>query len=350
MNFVICEKSLAHDNISRRSVWMLLCGPAAVAPRPCGVTSLFTADTEEPRGRTELLCRPELHWHTQQAPPALRKGNWGRDRFTKEVRDHVQGQQLGDSRFSGHLQPHHRITTQRKFHLQVLFLLVSKSPRWQHVLTLPEPPCQPPLQQDRQHFQAFLSRTGSGNVTPWSNLDTIKPPRLVAPKDTPHLTTCCVPMPKCHWMKTQQMPRLHWTCPRGGMLLVSAVYIYTSVFREQQCSLVLRSLYAWGEVSSYTNLLQGDTQRSDFLREIMKSRTFWQGAEMSVWQADRLLYHNLIHPVRVWEDVFDELATQISKEFLACAWSSHTSGIKIHLEWEDHSLNLPCWSKWLHLL
>lgn len=64
--------------------------------------------------------------------------------------------------------------------------------------------------------------------------------------------------------------------------VVSAVYIYTSVFREQQRSLVLRSLYAWGEVSSYTNLLQGDTQRSDFLREIMKSRTFWQGAEMSV--------------------------------------------------------------------
>lgn len=61
MNFVICEKSLAHDNISQRSAWMLLCGPAAVAPRPCGVTSLFTADTEEPRGRTELLCRPELH-------------------------------------------------------------------------------------------------------------------------------------------------------------------------------------------------------------------------------------------------------------------------------------------------
>lgn len=72
----------------------------------------------------------------------------------------------------------------------------------------------------------------------------------------------------------------------------------------------------------------------------MKCRTFWQGAEMSVWQADRLLYHNLIHPVRVWEDVFDELATQISKEFLACAWSSHTSGIKIHLEWEDHSLSM----------
>lgn len=121
---------------------------------------------------------------------------------------------------------------------------------------------------------------------------------------------------------------------------VSAVYIYTSVFRGQQCPLVLISLYAWGEVSSYTNLLQGDTRRSGFLREIMKSRTFWQGAEMSVWQADRLLYHNLIHPVRVWEDVFDELATQISKEFLACAWSSHTSGIKIHLEWEDHSLSM----------
>lgn len=121
---------------------------------------------------------------------------------------------------------------------------------------------------------------------------------------------------------------------------VTAVFIYTPVFREQQCPLVLRSLYAWGEVSSYTNLLQGDTQRSDFLREIMKSRTFWQGAEMSVWQADRLLYHNLIHPVRVWEDVFDELATQISKEFLACACSSHTSGIKINLEWEDHSLSM----------
>lgn len=44
--------------------------------------------------------------------------------------------------------------------------------------------------------------------------------------------------------------------------------------------------------------------------------------------------------MRVWEDVFDELATQISKEFLACAWSSHTSGIKIHLEWEDHSLSM----------
>lgn len=99
-------------------------------------------------------------------------------------------------------------------------------------------------------------------------------------------------------------------------------------------------LYAWGEVSSYTNLLQGDTNRSDFLREIMKSRTFWQGAEMSVWQADRLLYHNLIHPVRVWEDVFDELATQISKEFLAYAWSSHTSGIRIHLERGDHSRSM----------
>lgn len=142
---------------------------------------------------------------------------------------------------------------------------------------------------------------------------------------------------KVPWMRTQRMPRLHWSCPRGRM---SVQDIYTPVFREQQCPLVLRSLYAWGEVSSYTHLLQGDTQRSDFLREIMKSRTFWQGAEMSVWQADRLLYHNLIHPVRVWEDVFDELATQISKEFLACAWSSHTSGIKIHLEWEDHSLSM----------
>lgn len=134
--------------------------------------------------------------------------------------------------------------------------------------------------------------------------------------------------------------RLHWTRNRKEMLLVGPVYIYTSVFREQQCSVVLICLYACGEVSSYTNLLQGDTNRSYFLREIMKSRTFWQGAEMSVWQADRLLYHNLIHPVRVWEDVFDELATQISKEFLACAWSSHTSGIRIHLERGDHSLSM----------
>lgn len=39
-----------------------------------------------------------------------------------------------------------RISTQRRFHLQVLFLLDFKSPRWQHVLTPPGPPCQPPLQ------------------------------------------------------------------------------------------------------------------------------------------------------------------------------------------------------------
>lgn len=99
-------------------------------------------------------------------------------------------------------------------------------------------------------------------------------------------------------------------------------------------------LCACREVSSYTNLLQGDTNRSDFFRERTKPRTHWQGAEMSVWQADPLLYHNLIHPVRVWEDVFDELATQISKEFVACSWSSHTSGIRIHLEREDHSLSI----------
>lgn len=331
-SFIICNKSLAHDNISQRSAWMLLCSPIEVAPIPCGVISLFTPHTEEPQGRTELLCCPELHWHTLQAPPALRKENWCRDQFTKEDRDHVQGQQLGDSRFSS---TSTTLPTGSPHWGNFIYKCCSysKSPMWQQVT----PPTSPAARQAA--LQAFLSRMGSGNVAPWSNLDTIEPPRFVSLEDTPHFTTCDVPMPKCNWMKTQRMLRLHWTCPRGGVL-VSAVYIYTSVFREQQCPLVLRSLYAWGEVSSYTNLLQGDTQRSDFLREIMKSRTFWQGAEMSVWQADRLLYHNLIHPVRVWEDVFDELATQISKEFLACAWSSHTSGIKIHLEWEDHSLSM----------
>lgn len=90
------------------------------------------------------------------------------------------------------------------------------------------------------------------------------------------------------------------------MVLVCPVCIYTSAFREQQCSVVLIYLSAWGEVSSYTNLQPCGINRSDFLRKIMKSR---QGAEMSVRQADRLLHHNLIHPVHVWEDVFDELAT-----------------------------------------
>lgn len=124
------------------------------------------------------------------------------------------------------------------------------------------------------------------------------------------------------------------------MLLVSPVYIYISVFREQQCS-VVKCVCMPGERSPVTQIYCRVTLTvSDFLTEIMKSRTFWQGAEMSVWQADRLLYHNLIHPVRVWEDVFDELATQISKEFLACAWSSHTSGIRIHLERGDHSQSM----------
>lgn len=70
MSFIICKKPLPRDNISQRSAWMLLCSPAEVAPR-----SLFSPHTEEPEGRTELLCCPELHCHTQQAPPALRKGN-----------------------------------------------------------------------------------------------------------------------------------------------------------------------------------------------------------------------------------------------------------------------------------
>lgn len=179
---------------------MLLCSSAEVAPRPCGVASLFTPHTEEPQGRTELLCCPKLHWHTQQAPPALRKGNWSRDWVIKVVRAHVQGQQLGESRFYGQLQPH-RIITQRKFHLQVLFLLVFKSPRWQHVLTLPGPPCQPPLQQDRQHFQAFLSRTGSGNVTPWSNLDNWTPsfgsPKRYAPPHNMSRSYAKVPLRRC---------------------------------------------------------------------------------------------------------------------------------------------------------
>lgn len=69
---------------------------------------------------------------------------------------------------------------------------------------------------------------------------------------------------------------------REEELQAPPVYIYTSPFREEQCSVVLLRLCARAEVSSYTNLLQGDTTRSGFLREIMRPRSFWQGAEMSV--------------------------------------------------------------------
>lgn len=189
--FVICKKLLAHGNISQRSAWMLLCSPAEVAPRPCGVTSLFTPDSEEPQGRLSC-CAALSSTDTHSRHPQLSEKETEAE-IDSQNRSEImhRGSSLEKSAdFLAIYNLTNRITTQRKFHLQVLFLLVFNSPRWQHVLTPPGPPCQPPLQQDRQHFQAFLSRTGSGNVTPWSNLDTIKPPCLVAPEDTPHLTTC----------------------------------------------------------------------------------------------------------------------------------------------------------------
>lgn len=172
---------------------------------------------------------------------------------------------------------------------------------------------EPPLLLD-EHLWALTSRTINGKVTPRGDLRVVKSPHLIAQKIIQFITRC-VPMQKCDWAKAQiggkkkreiWKLRLHWTSDREEMVLAWPVCIYIPAFREQQCSVVLICLSAWGEVSSYTNLWLGDINRSDLLRKIMKSR---QGAEMSVRQADRLLHHNLIHPVHVWEDVFDELAT-----------------------------------------